>query len=162
MTAHKIYIDDFDDTDYKVIAIHSGLEDYRIAYFINSALEIHLSICPHQIELKAENTYACFNHYSYNDLNHDVLWNLIPNKSYFQSEILIESSSLFADEDAAFRSFVYLLPELKTVDYILKIDNADEAFETEYVIERLRSLKFISHVYELEENKIKNKNNLIF
>lgn len=161
MTAHKINIDDFDDSDYKVIAIHSGLEDFRIAYFINKILNTRLSISPEQVELKVENTYALFNHYSYTDFDHDVLWNLIPNKTHFQS-VIKESSSLFNEQDTAFRSYIYLLPELKSVDFLLKIDDIDEAFDIDLVIDKIKTLRFVSLVYELQQNKIKNKNNLIF
>ena len=35
MVLHKLYIDEFDEIDYELIAIHTSLEDYRPAYFIN-------------------------------------------------------------------------------------------------------------------------------
>ncbi|MPT36827.1 MAG: IPExxxVDY family protein, partial [Flavobacterium sp.] len=35
MAIHKLLINDFISEDYELIAIHSTLEDYRLAYFIN-------------------------------------------------------------------------------------------------------------------------------
>ena len=161
MTAFKLNIEEFDDSDYKVIAIHSGLEDFRLAYFINKILNIRLSILQEQLELKVESTYALFNHYNFIDLDNDVLWNLIPNKTHYQS-VIKESTSLFNDHATAFRTHIYLLPELKSVDFLLKIDDLDETFDIDSVIEKLKTLKSVSLVYELQQNKIKNKNNLIF
>ena len=40
MTIHKLLIDDFVTVDYKLIAIHASLEDYRLAYFINKTLGV--------------------------------------------------------------------------------------------------------------------------
>jgi hypothetical protein len=39
---------DFDEVDYYLIAIHTSLEDYRLAYFINQQLPINLS----KVEMK--------------------------------------------------------------------------------------------------------------
>jgi len=56
----------------------------------------------------------------------------------------------------------YLLPEHKTVDYFLKVENTDEQFEIGTVIEKLKSIKVISTAYEIRVEAIKSKNNLIF
>lgn len=42
MYVHKLHIAEFDKIDYQLIAIHSPLEDYRLAYFINKQLPINL------------------------------------------------------------------------------------------------------------------------
>ena len=31
MAIHKLHIDEFDEVDYELIAIHTSLEDYRLA-----------------------------------------------------------------------------------------------------------------------------------
>ena len=56
---------------------------------------------------------------------------------------------------------VYMLPELKKVDFFLKIDHQDEINETE-IVNNLNTIERISTVYSIEISKIKNKNNLIF
>jgi hypothetical protein len=43
MATHKLDLGDFDEVDYYLIAIHTSLEDYRLAYFINQKLPINLS-----------------------------------------------------------------------------------------------------------------------
>ena len=42
MAIHKLLIDDFVTVDYKLIAIHSSLEDYRLAFFMNRELAVLL------------------------------------------------------------------------------------------------------------------------
>ena len=43
MAIHKIYIEDFVEEDYHLIALHTSLEDYRLAYFLNRELGLGLS-----------------------------------------------------------------------------------------------------------------------
>lgn len=161
MKIHKLNIDEFDDQDYKLIALHSALEDYRIAYFINKLLNIRLEISAKDIEIETGTSQGFFSHYIYPDLENDVIWNLITNKTFFSSTTK-ENSPLFNETDTTFCSSIYLLPELKTVDYLLKIEEADDSFDIDFIIEKLNSLKFITTAYELHQNKIKSKNNLIF
>ncbi len=161
MAIHKVNIDEFYDQDYKLIAIHSALEDYRIVYFINKLFNVRLEISSEDIEIKTGISEAHFSHYIYSDLENDVKWNLIPNKTFFSSTTK-ENSPLFNETDTTFCSSIYLLPEQKTTDYLLKIEEADDSFDISFIIEKLNSLKFITTAYELGQNKIKSKNNLIF
>ena len=39
----KLSIEDFEQEDFLVIAVHTSLEDYRLAYFLNLNLGIFLS-----------------------------------------------------------------------------------------------------------------------
>jgi hypothetical protein len=38
MAIYKLALDDFEEADYQLIALHTTLEDYRLAYFINQKL----------------------------------------------------------------------------------------------------------------------------
>ena len=42
MAVHKLDFEDFDEINYQLVAIHTSLEDYRLAYFINQKLPINL------------------------------------------------------------------------------------------------------------------------
>jgi len=55
-----------------------------------------------------------------------------------------------------------LLPELKKVDYFLKIKNNHDTFDIEQVIKTINTIERISTVYAVIPEKIKSKNNLIF
>lgn len=59
-------------------------------------------------------------------------------------------------------SSTYLVPEFKTADYVLKIENVDPLFDIDSVIKLIKEIPFITLVYTIEQNKLKSKNNLIF
>ena len=51
MAIHKLQIDEFDDIDYELIAIHTSLDDYRLAYFLNQKLPILLGKSKIEIQI---------------------------------------------------------------------------------------------------------------
>ena len=162
MAIHKLHIDEFDEIDYDLIAIHSVLEDYRLAYFINQKLPIILGRSNDEIGVTIKEGEAFFLKYIYNDLKNDIVWSLIPNKN----EIVIKKNSsgqnLFLNTAVEIATKVYLLPELKKVDYFLKIKNNQDTFDIEQVIKTINTIERISTVYAVIPDKIKSKNNLIF
>ena len=46
MAIHRLYIDEFETINYSLVAIHTNLEDYRLAYFINENLNLKLKKKP--------------------------------------------------------------------------------------------------------------------
>jgi hypothetical protein len=55
---------------------------------------------------------------------------------------------------------VYLIPELKKVDYFLKIEEA--SLSTEQIVNAIHSIDRVEAAYSINTNQIKSKNNLIF
>ena len=162
MALLKLHLDEFDEIDYDLIAIHSVLEDYRLAYFINQKLPIILSRSNDEIGVTIKEGEAFFLKYIYNDLKNDIVWSLISNKN----EIVIKKNSsgqnLFLNAAVEIATKVYLLPELKKVDYFLKIKNNRDTFDIEQIIKTINTIERISTVYAVIPEKIKSKNNLIF
>jgi hypothetical protein len=162
MALLKLHLDEFDEIDYDLIAIHSVLEDYRLAYFINQKLPIILSRSNDEIGVTIKEGEAFFLKYIYNDLKNDIVWSLISNKN----EIVIKKNSsgqnLFLNAAVEIATKVYLLPELKKVDYFLKIKNNQDTFDIEQIIKTINTIERISTVYAVIPEKIKSKNNLIF
>jgi hypothetical protein len=157
MAIHKIQIVDFLSIDYELIAIHTAIEDYRLAYFLNKILNIKLSKNNLKIEIKTPEGKGTFNHYFYDDTNTDIQWSLVENKSSIAS-VKTKSKSLFEDTELS----VFLLPEFKKADYLLKIENVDAYFKPEECIHKIESISQIIKSYTLNQNKLKSKNNLIF
>ncbi|HMK07310.1 MAG TPA: IPExxxVDY family protein, partial [Flavobacterium sp.] len=89
-------------------------------------------------------------------------WSLISN----QNEIIVRKKStgqnLFLNTAVEISTKVYLLPELKKVDYFLKIDNNLGAIDTNNIIKSINTIDRIAAVYAVIPDKIKSKNNLIF
>ncbi|MBA4320474.1 MAG: IPExxxVDY family protein, partial [Flavobacterium sp.] len=51
MAIHKLDLGEFDEIDYHLIAIHTSLEDYRLAYFINQKFPINLGKNKNEIQI---------------------------------------------------------------------------------------------------------------
>ena len=68
MAVLKLHLDEFDEVDYDLIAIHSSLEDFRLAYFINQNLPIILSKCKEEIGVLVKEGEAFFTKFLFDDL----------------------------------------------------------------------------------------------
>ncbi|MFC6875560.1 IPExxxVDY family protein [Flavobacterium myungsuense] len=162
MAVLKLHLDEFDEIDYDLIAIHSVLEDYRLAYLINQKLPIVLSKSKDDIGITINEGEALFIKFICEDFKNDIHWSLIQNKN----EIIIKKRSLgqnlFLNTDVEIATKVYLVPELKKVDYFLKIKNNKGIFDLEEIIKKINTIDRISTVYAVIPETIKSKNNLIF
>lgn len=162
MAIHRLLIDDFVTADYGLVAIHSSLEDYRLAYFINRQLELRLEKSPCDIGVKVREGESSFSRYTFEDPADDSLWNLIQNKNRVISAQGNTPASLFNDTGLSISTSVYLMPEFKKVDYVLKIENTHPSFAPEAVVDRLLGIKHVTTAYAIDHKKLKSKNNLIF
>ena len=162
MAIHKLYIDEFDETDYRLVAIHTTLEDYRLAYFINRNLPVNLKKSNNDIQIRSVLGENYFTRFTFEDKSRDNFWNLIQNKNSQTQTSSFTNSGLFSDTNTDFSTKVYLLPEYKNVDFFLKIENTDENFAITNIVNQLKKIERISTVYSLDAEKIKSKNNLIF
>jgi hypothetical protein len=162
MAVLKLHLDEFDEVDYDLIAIHSSLEDYRLAYLINQKLSIILSKSIEEIGVTVKEGEALFQKFIFDDFSNDILWSLVPNKN----EVVVSKKStgqnLFLNTNVEIATKVYLLPELKKVDYFLKIENNKENINIDSVVREIKSINRISTVYTVIPEKIRSKNNLIF
>jgi len=160
MAIHKLQIDDFITIDYELIAIHSTLEDYRLAYFINRELSILLEKNQKDIEIRVKEGDSCFTRFIFNDEDHEITWNLIQNKGTVSSQQ--NTASLFEETGLDITTSVFLIPELKKVDYFIKIENTGGDLALEELISKVLTIRQITTAYEIDHQKLKSKNNLIF
>lgn len=162
MAVHKLHIDEFDEIDYQLIAIHTSLEDYRLAYFINQNLPITLKKSDCNIQISNKDGETQFTRFIFEDEKEGISWDLIQN----QNEILLSSArvneGLFAESNNKFSTKVYLIPEFKKVDYFLKIENTSESFDVLKIANKIKKIDAVSTVYTMDVENIKSKNNLIF
>lgn len=162
MGIYKLNLDEFDEVDYELIAIHTSLEDFRLAYFINQQLPIVLSRSRDEIGVTTKEGEAMFAKFVYDDVSKDIYWTLFQNKN----EIVVKEQSteqnLFLDENLEINNKVYLLPEFKKVNFFLKIENNAGTYHIDEIIQKLNDVDWISTVYKVNPETIKSKNNLIF
>ncbi|AEW87460.2 IPExxxVDY family protein [Flavobacterium columnare] len=156
---HQIHLGDFDQVDYDLLAIHTTLEDYRLAYKINQNLGILLSKNNNEIPVEINKQLATFSRFTYEDDEAMMTWDLIQNKQEIEFPSSNIGNSLF--QENSITTQVNLVTDLKKVDFVLKIEH-DEQIELREIIYKLNKIDLISTVYEVNPNEIKSKNNLIF
>lgn len=156
MATYKLSIDDFDEPEYLLIAIHTPLEDYRLAFTLNRSLQLKLEANPKGVSVKTKKGEAYFSRFSYTDAD-GIVWELLQNKAELsQAE---EIQDLFGNPKASVSSRSYLLSEFKKVDFVLKIDSEDEIRQD--LIGILNGLDSIATAYPIDHQLVKSRNNLI-
>ena len=158
MAILKLSLSDFNAIDYDLIAIHTSLEDYRLAFFINQKFPILLSKSSDFLEFQTINGLAFFSKFSYLELDTEEEWTLIENKDELADQNIDVPPDLFSQEKIA--STVYFLPDMKKVNYFLKIENT--FLRLDEIVLHLNSINQISAAYVVEVKNLKSKNNLIF
>ena len=161
MATQKIYIHEFEESDYEVIAIHTTLEDSRLAYHINRQLEVLLARTKEELQIQVKDGLTGLSRFEFYDENQFITWNLVQNKSEINSVTTV-TSDLFAGIDHGITAKVYLLPEFKKVDYLLKIENLEANLDLDNVVRKISDIEWVSLAYCIDKDKLKSKNNLIF
>lgn len=142
--------------DYTLIGIHSTLEDYRLAFFLNQNLNIQLSRSNDDLDFSQDNCKFPF--YIYDDENNFTDWSLISNKHAYTSSATVEKSNLFGEES----KISYLIPEKKQVDYFIKISGNIPKKDVSTILAKINQTYQIITSYTLDPYSLKSKDNLIF
>jgi hypothetical protein len=161
MTIHKLQLEDFEDDDYSLIAVHSVLPNFRLAYFLNKQLHLQLFKNRTNHILYKNQTEVSFTHFIFEDEKNHLKWKLIENKKEMQVEKKANSYNLFEqikDESTRF----FLIPELKKIDYLLKIEGIIDEIQINQWMQKISQINNIQSAYLVNQNKLKTKNNLIF
>src|SRR5215467_368125 len=111
MAVHKLHLDDLYDDDFELIAIHSRLEDYRLAYFLNQNLPVLLSKSKHSIEVATKDGEAFFSKFIFDDEDNDMQWSLVQNKIEIIAANSNGAQNLFLDANLEMETSIYLIPE---------------------------------------------------
>ena len=149
MKTFKLDFDDFLDDDFELLAIHTTLESYHLAYFMNLAFDILL---------KKTDGIPDFDFYEFNDIKNQSLWNLVANKGAQEKTADTEEQSTLFFEEKSNR--IYLLPEYKKVDYLVKIEH--NTHNTQNLISKMNAIPQIITTFAIDIPSLKSKNNLIF
>nr|WP_242691768.1 IPExxxVDY family protein [Pedobacter sp. SYSU D00823] len=128
------------DLDFVLIAVTSSLKDYTLCFKINKQLNTNF----HKIEelslSSRSSSSSFFSRYFYQIPNSDTEFYLLANKG-------TES---------------YLIPEMKRVDYFILIKNFIDQEDLNYIIDGLNKLQEVVVAAEVDPEKLKSKENLIF
>ena len=154
MAIHKLHLEEFDEIDYQLIAIHSSLEDYRLAYYINQNLPINLKKENCNIQISNKEGETQFTRFVFED-SKDIVWNLVQNKNDVFVPSQNSNQGLFAETNNKFSTKIYLIPEFKNVDYFLKIENGEVNIDVSKITNCIKKIDRVSTVYAVEVEKIK-------
>lgn len=148
---YRLSSDDLEN-DYTLIGIHSNIETYKLAFKINQKLKIQLKRCSYDISFKDKN--SIFDLYKHSSETYNTKLYLILNKSF--NERKIRGQLLFENLSES----SYLIPELKKVEYFLKIEGGN--FNIKTLLNRLIEIDNIISCYRTKITATKSKYNLIF
>nr|WP_315254360.1 IPExxxVDY family protein [uncultured Flavobacterium sp.] len=162
MAIHKLDFGEFDEIDYSLIAIHTSLEDYRLAYFINQKLHVNLNKSIKEIQITDKEGEVHFSRFHFYEKKKDISWDLIQNINEVIQQKREGSQNLFTNFEIEVAKKVYMIPEFKKVNYFLKIENSEDNTNLLEIQSELNSIDQIAANYIVDINKIKSKNNLIF
>ena len=149
---HKISTELF-ELSFDLIALHSSLPSYALAYFLNQGLEL---------KLEKSKTDLCVNHvnypiYEWYDVMRDAEFTLISNKQVVD-KVTEASESLFATKTISTNA--YLIDEKRNVDYFLKVEH-EESINIKKLVQKINEDPKINMSYTLDIKHLKSKDNLI-
>jgi len=156
MAIHKLVLDDFEDTDYTLFAIHSDLECFRVAQIINRILNTRLQRTKQDLELNITEQLN-FPVFEWNDLSLRSTWNLVQNSC--NVEITSAGQGLFSQTTEQNITRHPLLGEYADVDFFLKISG--ECSSKDNISKLLNQVPSINLEHPIEEEALKSKDYLI-
>ncbi|MFN8255333.1 MAG: IPExxxVDY family protein [Bacteroidales bacterium] len=123
------------EADFRLIGIASHLSDYKISWLFNEELHFRLSKSDDLvISLASKSGIQKFSTFKY-EIESGALFTLISNRS----------------------EHAILVKDHKNLDYILKVEGTISASEISVLISKIKKLKNILTVFEIETNTLKSK-----
>ena len=159
MAVHKLLVDDFEDANYSLLAIHCDIEDYRLAYFLNQNLATRLVRTKEDLDFT--NSTASFSVFEWNDNALQTSWHLIKNNCLVENSVPISTRLICRKYDHAW-TVHSLLSDHASVDYFLKIDNGGGIINEKEVLNTIQNISKISTAYRVDVLQLKSKEHLIF
>jgi hypothetical protein len=136
----KLFLDVGFDYDFLLLGIVSQEKFHRLVWLINQKLGYQFFHAGELEVFENEQVVANYTKYEFIDeINHLELF-------------------LFENRDQS----NYLIPELRTIDYFLMLKGAIDFADVKSIIDDLKPLDGIQLVSEIDYQKLKSKQNLIF
>ena len=157
MNNHKLNLNQFPE-NYHLIAIHSDLDEFRLAFFLNKKLNIGLKRKNNDIYFSEQN--ANYSSYEFLDETKYLKWIFFSNKSLVSEKSPDQDLSLFGKGSTALNE-MNLLSQQKSVDYFLIIENIANKTYIDKVLKKISEISGVITSF-LSDNKLENKENLIF
>ncbi len=161
MAIRKLVLDDFYEEDnFYLIAIHCIIEDYRLAYLLNKALNISLK--RRFKDITNNNKLVAYPIYEWNDGLQYRIWNLVANNCKVEWKSDSNGTNLLFNQSQMITKKYQLIPEFKKANYILKIEDSLQKTKTEGILKTILNIPQVITAYTIEIDQLKSKDNLIF
>jgi hypothetical protein len=158
MAVHKLDVDDFEDSNYSLLAIHCEMEDYRLAYFLNHNLETKLARTKEDLDFKT--SLASFSVFEWTNPQLQTDWHLIKNSCLVEENAV--SQGLFLETNDKSWVMYSLLYEHQSVDYFLKINSGGGFINEKEILNAIQKIPKVSTAYSMDVSQLKSKEHLIF
>ena len=152
----KIHLLSYEEDDFHdhLLALHSNLEGYQIAFYLNK----HTDALFKRVEdIGLNDKEVRFLLFEWENPLLDENTSLFSNK-FFQEKIP-DSANTGALFDLPLRNEVSLFPEFKQVDFFIKSNHLETI---QFLLKPINLWGAVSMAYEVPSEKIKNRLNLIF
>ncbi|AEH00804.1 IPExxxVDY family protein [Lacinutrix sp. 5H-3-7-4] len=161
MAIKKLVLNDFfEEENFSLIGIHCTIEDYRLAFLLNQALNLKLTRQDKDIDNNNQETNFSF--FEWVDDTQYTTWNLVSNTCKVTSnEINNKIGSLFSNSES-FTKTHHLVSEYSKANYLLKINNEFQAKKEKIILEKILKIKQVITAYSIDSNTLKSKDQLIF
>jgi len=156
MQVHSLGLEDFCEDNYTLIAIHTALEDFKLAYLLNNNVNTRFSRANFSLDFETTTNRASFSIYEYSNEKYEYEWYLIAN-SYTE-----ERKNELGSIDLTTETKTYLIPEKKRVDYFIKIVGEANYLLTKQTIDKINTINQVVTSYTIDSNTLKSKEFLIF
>ena len=158
MAISKLNLEDSLNVEFILLAIHTDLVDYRLAYFLNRNLRLNLS--RKTFDLDFVNSKGSFSVFEYIDEDNLLKWNLISNIYNHNFTRKSTNTNLFDSSNELIKKF-NLLAEYENVNYLLKVDKNEIQIDLDDISKKIKSISQIITLYNINKD-LKNKEHLIF
>lgn len=136
----KVFLDIGFDYDFLLLGIVSQEKAHRLVWFINNQLSYHFAHDGELVMYEEEEPVAAYTKYAFTDEMNHLEFFIVENKD--------ESS--------------YLIPELRQVDFFMMIKGALDFLDVKTLITNMKPIEPIQLITEIDHQKLKSKQNLIF
>lgn len=150
---HKL--DFINDEKFFLIALHSNVEIFFLAYLLNKNLKTSFKKMKYNI-ISNENNYL-FERYQSVDQNKREKMDLFSNKSALKKNQTVDQ--VFSLFDSSYFKKFFFINEFKNVDFFIKKDSINNL---DLLIKKIKLIEEIESSYLVDEKLLKNKENLIF
>ncbi|PQB05352.1 IPExxxVDY family protein [Aureitalea marina] len=154
-------LEEFEE-EYSLVAIHCSVASHKMAFILNKRLNTRLTRRPIDLEFSNRGLEVTFPLYQYDDNQSYTSYYLIGNACHSQAAQLQSSGGLFNDQSDTSQVTTFLIPEFRKADYFLKVESDLELIPLDQMVSELNQVNEVVTAYQVEPDRIKSKNNLIF